>query len=525
MKKNLKKLLSLMLVVALTGSLFTACGGSSSTETETAAGTATTEKKKELKPMNTTDPITLTYTFWQDIEISEKLELEFENLYPNIEVEIKQFEVGSSNDEVQALAAVGQLPDCFWILGSPDVFITNGLLMDMALLWEADPETENVIHGINEYKIGYLGTDGKWTTPVKFFPTAAFVNMDVFMRNNVDMPSMEWTWDEFEETVEDMTMTDKSNGKYVFGYTAGCTVITWYPIAADKNCIGEFGWNGSEYDMENWAYGMNLEARWIQEENKPYALAEGGTEQLADKYGEGVLYPQDIGQSAIHVDNWWTWEDYWITENWIEKNKVIFVPYMMPHEDDAQGGNYIATMDMGGISPYTKYPREAYELLKFMTWGTQGWEFKLQHYPEIYEESTGGDRLVSKNHCPITLDEDVWAGFEAWHPNAEEGDTLMVELHGAEYNRSEYFEYFFDAVKSSTWVCYGGQQIPGFGTWLDQIYFGNDGQQYFGYDGALGIEQACIHGYVDAFDYYESLQEAGNKVNKEKLQEIEDILN
>ncbi len=517
MKKNLKKLLSLALVVALTGSLFTACSKKP----------ADTTKKEviTLKEM-TKENITLTYTFWQDIEIVEALETEFETLYPNIEVKVEQFDVGSNNAELTARAATGNLPDAFWVLGSPDVFITNGLLFDMSLLWEADANTEkdssaNVIKGINEYKIGYLGTEGKWTTPVKFFPTVAFVNLDVFIRNNVEMPSMDWTWDEFEETVESMTMIDKAKGVHIFGQTTGCTVITWYPIAADKNCIGEFGWNGTEYDMENWAYGMNLEAKWINNTNKPNAA---DTTQLANLYGEGVLYPQDNGYSAIHCDNWWTWEDFWITDPWIIDNKVVFVPYLMPHTEDGQGGNYIATMDMGGISPFTENPREAYELLKFMTWGAQGWKYKLEHYPNLKEESTGGDRAVSKNNCPITLDADVWAGFKSWHPNSTDGDTDMIERYGEEYDRAPYFDYFMDQVQKSTWVCYGGQQIPGFDTWLQNIYFGNDGQQHFGYDGGLGIENAVIHGGVNAFDYYEQLQTSGNDINKEKLQEIEDYL-
>lgn len=516
MKKNLKKLLSLALIVALTGSLFTGCGKKDENN-----GNQETNKKT-LVPMNTTDDITLNYTFWQDVEIATALEAKFEELYPNIDVVCTQFEVGSNNDELTALAAASKLPDCFWVLGSPDVFITNGLLMDMSPFWEGDSdESSNVIKGINEYKIGYLGTSGKWTTPVKFFPTAAFVNLDVFNRNNVDMPSMDWTWDEYEETVEKMTMSDKTTGKYVYGLTEGCTVITWYPIASDKECIGEFGWNGEEYDMANWAYGLELEAKWINNGNKSQNLVD----DLAAKYGEGVLYAQDIGYSAIHSDNWWTWEDFWITDPWIIDNKVIFVPYAMPHTDEAQGGNYIATMDMGGISPFTDYPREAYELLKFMTWGTQGWEYKLELYPDLLEESTGEDRHVSKNNMPITLDEKVWDGFIKWHPNSEEGDTEMIELYGEEYDRAPYFDYFMNEVRTSTWVCYGGQQIPGFDTWLQNIYFGKDGKQDFGYDGGLGIEEAVINGGVSAFDYYESLQESGNTINKEKLAEINDFLN
>ena len=479
------------------------------------------EEKVSLPPM-TKDEITLSYYFWHDIEIAEKLAEEFERLYPNITVELMQHEVSSSSTGLHSQAAVGKLKDCFWVLGSPDVFIENNLLYDMTELWENDPDSKNVIKGINEFKLGYLGTDKKWTTPVKFFPTAAFVNMDVFIRNDVEMPNMNWTWDEFEQTVEKMTMTDKVKNVHIFGQTSGCTVITWYPLASDKSCIGEFGWNGTEFDMKNWAYGMSLEAKWINNENKPLELDRGGVEQLAQLYGEGVLYPQDFGYSAIHCDNWWTWEDYWITDQWIVDNKVVFVPYIMPHTKEAQDGNYIATMDMGAISATTEYPREAYELLKFMTWGTEGWEYKLEHYPNLLEESTDGDRPVSKNNCPITLDKEVWEGFINWHPNTEIGDEYMVELYGEEYDRSEYFTRFFEKVRNGKWTCYGGQQIAGFDTWLQNVYFGNDGQHDYDYDypDGLGIERACIYGGVEPIKYYETIEKEGNEINKKKLEEL-----
>lgn len=502
----------MIVMMSMVMSLFYGC-----TDKETDVIEEETKKLKKLPEM-TTDEITLTYMCWQDIEISEALEKEFEALYPNIDVVIKEYEVSSSSSELPSLSVVGKLPDCFWILGSTEMYIKNNMIYDMTELWENDPDAENVIKGINEFKLGYFGTEKKWTTPVKFFPTVAFVNLDVFIRNDENMPAMDWTWEEFENTVEIMTRKDKKTEKHIFGTTSGCTVITWYPLASDKACIGEFGWNGTEYNMKNWTYGMNLEGKWIQNENKPHYFGNGAEEQLAEKYGVGVLYPQNIGYSAIHCDYWWTWEDYWITKPWIEENKVVFVPYMMPHTSEATDGNYISVMDMGAISTTTEYPREAYELLKFMTWGTGGWKHKIKYYPDLLEESTGQDRMVSKNHCPITLDNKVWEGFANWHPNSQTGDEYIIDMYGEEYDRSKYFEYFMKEVRESTWTCFGGQQIPGFDTWLQNVYFGNDGKQDFGYDVGLGIEQAVIYGGVDADDYYEYLQEQGNRQYKKALQ-------
>jgi len=528
MKKCIRKIIALMLMVSLIGCMLLGCDDKKDDEIIVEK----TEETKGLPPM-TSDEITLTYMCWQDIEISEVLAKEFEKLYPNITVNVKEYVVSSSSsmssEEYMLHYALGNnSADCFWILGSPDFFLAKNLLYDMTEFWENDPESKNVIKGINELKLGYYNTDRKWATPVKFFPTAAFVNMDVFIRNDVDMPDMNWTWDEFEETVEKMTIKDKVDGKHIFGTTSGCTVITWYPLASDKNCIGEFGWNGSEFDMENWAYGMNLEAKWIQNGIKPYALGDGGEKQRAELYGgeewaPDILHPQDKGYAAIHCDNWWTWEDYWATSKWIEDNKVIFVPYMMPHTKEAQGGYNIGTMDMGVISAETKYPREAYELLKFMTWGVQGWEYKLKYYPDLIEQS-GEERPVSKDNCPITLDEDIWEGFIKWHPNVSTGDEYIIELYGEDYDRSEYFEHFFDYVRESSWTCYAGQQVIGFGEWLDKVYFGKDNKHFYGHNDRIGIENACIYGNVDATEYYEQLQKEANEIHNEKLKEVNEAI-
>jgi len=527
MKKHIKRIIALITIISMLGCLLIGCNDKNGEEEIVKE----TEEVKGLPPM-TEDEITLTYMCWQDIEISDALAEEFEKLYPNIDVKVKEYSLysGSFMGEIFSSIAAGKnTPDCFWILNSPDVFISNGYLYDMTEFWENDPDADNVIKGINELKIGYYGTDRKWVTPVKFFPATAFVNEDVFIRNDVEMPDKDWIWDEFEETVEKMTMDDKVDGKHIFGMTAGCTVITWYPIASDKNCIGEFGWNGTEFDMENWAYGMNLEAKWIQSEVKPYPLWPEGVKQLAKMYGGTeespvVLYPEEEGYSAIHCDLWWEWEDYFVTSEYIENKKVIFVPYIMPHTKDNQDGYNLATMDMGTIYAGTEHPREAYELLKFMTWGPQGWEYKLEHYPNLIETSDDSVRPVSKNHCPITLDENIWEGFKAWHPCEAIGDEYVTSLYGGEYDRSEYFEYFFDYVRESSWTCYGGQQIAGFGNWLDIVYFGHDNEHYYGYDDGLGIEAACIYGKVDALKYYEQLEKEANEIHKEKLKEIENYI-
>lgn len=498
MSKNIKKMLSLTLAVAMTGSLFTACGK---------------DEKKEVATLTamTTDSITLTYQFWEDGPVVASLNEEWAKKYPNIEVIPSEVLVGDNNGNLTNLLGTSEFPDVFWVLGTPDFAIKNGMLANMAGMWEADStDTQNVIGGINEFKLGYLGTEGKWTTPVKFFPTEAWLNMNYFTTHNADMPSTDWTFEEMEDAVESLT-----TGGNNWGISEAVSVITWYPIASDPDCIGEFGWNGTSFDLTNWADGMDIEKQWRTNGYKAPAVVEGTEDQ----------YPQDLGMVAMRWDNWWCWERYWDKDEMYSKS-VYWVPYILPHTEDNQDSNtYLATIDFGGISSTTSYPREAYEVLKYFCWGAEGWQYKLSKYDEIVSVGSEGDAASVSglvpgpiNNCPITLDSEIWDAYEKMHPTTlAGGDTEGETNYGID--RAPYFDAFFDKVKTANWTCYGSAQIPGFDTWLADNY--NSTSLYGEYTGVEGI---VFDGGGEAADYVDALTEAANETNKEYIDEIAAVL-
>jgi multiple sugar transport system substrate-binding protein len=498
MSKNIKKALCLTLAVAMTGSLFTACGkkeSSSNTSSDTLGDL-------------TTDEITLTYQLWEDGPIADSLNEEWAKLHPNITVNVSEVPIGDNNSNLSSYLGSDDMPDVFWVLGTPDFAITQGMLRNMEGFWSADPDTQNVIGGIDEFKLGYLGTEGKWTTPVKFFPTEAWLNMNYFNKNNTEMPSTDWTFEEMEDIIEALSPGDGTG----WGVSESVTVITWYPIASDPDCIGEFGWNGKEFDLTNWAEGMEIEKSWIDNDYKAPAVIDGTEDQ----------YPQDLGMVAMRLDNWWCWERYWDKDEMYTKN-VYWVPYVLPHtEENSDSDTYLATMDFGGIYSETDYPREAYEVLKFFCWGAEGWTYKLSKYDEIV--ALGSDASVSGlvpgpiNNCPITTDETIWKEFEKKHPTTEAGgDTVGIETYGVD--RAKYFDDFFEKVRTSTWTCYGSGQIPGFDTWLANTY--NSATLY---DGASGVEDWVLNYGGDPTDKVKSLTDAANETNQEFIDQIAAIL-
>lgn len=499
MSKNIKKVLCLTLAVAMTGSLFTACGKK--------------EEKKQvatLSPM-TEDEITLTYQFWEDGPIVDSLNKEWAKKYPNITVKPSEVLVTDNNTNLTNYLGTDNMPDVFWVLGTPDFAITNGMLTNMDGMWSADPDTKNVIGGINEFQLGYLGTDGKWTTPVKFFPTEAWLNMNYFTTHNADMPSTDWTFEDMESLAESLTTGDGQG----WGVSEAVTVITWYPIASDADCIGEFGWNGKEFDLTNWADGVEIEKGWIDKGYKAPAVIEGTDNQ----------FPQDLGMVAMRLDNWWCWERYWDKDEMYTRH-VYWVPYVLPHtEDNSSSDTYLATMDFGGIYADCAYPREAYEVLKYFTWGPEGWTYKLSKYDEIVAVGAEGDGASVSglvpgpiNNCPITTDDTIWEEYQKKHPTTlAGGDTEGKDQYGID--RAPYFDSFFETVKNSKWTCYGSAQIPGFDTWLANNY--NSATMY---DGFEGVEKWVFEGGGDPADKVADLTESANQTNQDYINQIKSVL-
>jgi multiple sugar transport system substrate-binding protein len=491
-----KRLWSLLLVVVLSASMFAGCNGNS----------GTTNAVAEMTPMNTTDEITLTYAYWEDQVIQGPLEERFHELYPNITIEDVYFESASGyTTELSNMAAASNLPDVFWVL-SAEQAIRNGWLADITNLWESDDEAMNeTIPSINEFKLGYLYTGRKFTTPVKYFPSVAFANKALWDSKNMEMPDVDMSWETFEAEVEKFYGQLDDNGKPLYGVSESCTVITWYPVANDATCEGEFGWDGTEFNMESWAYGVNLETKWTNgatvDDPDSWKTAYKSSNNIdvdSAIYEQDSYWAQDHGKVAFRMDQWWCWDRYWDKDWMIEENGVVWVPYVMPHtEANKDSTRMMATIDFGGISAACQYKREAYEWLKYSTWGADGWKAKLEIYPTAY---TADGTLFDKNNCPITTNQEVWDGFRAWHPGDDD-----------ELGRGKWFDYCIPYFQNALAIPYGAQQIPGFEAFLEE-------------SGYREKETEIIASNIqNANDYVEEFEAIGKENVDKALQEVKDL--
>lgn len=510
----MKRLISLLLVLVMSMSLLSGCvfassddkeEDSSNTNTTTTDSTTTpaaddptgtvtgdtTDAEAGLPPMNTTDPITLTYMNFDGEILTQEMAKKFMEKYPNITVETAFIGVADFGTTLLNLVASGDVPDCFMYSDS-DFALSNQLLYDMTELWEADSENQNLLPTINEYQIGYYDSGSKWGTPMKFFPGAVFIDRSVMEKLNLEMPSVDWTWEEMIKIIKDAT--DQSQTPAYYGLGGGTRLDSLYGIAASQTIKGEFGWDGTGFDLGVWAVG---EQEYSDLKLAGYYAPRTETQEMEDWMGDWEAWEGASAHVAVMAEPFWSYMSIWDKDEYKKDLGINFVPYPVPSVEKVDGvANTIATLDMGGISASTEHPREAYELLKFMGWGVDGWKARMEILHDESITNANGDPLIRDAiTLPITMDTDIWADYRTLYPTDE--------VDGP------YWDAFF--ANCTRPVPYGWMSIAGYWTFCDE-YFNN-----------IGIHGLVDSGKAKAADYAEEATEMANQYHKEAMKEYFNI--
>lgn len=491
---RIKSLLSLVLILAMVFSM-AACSSNNDTSTNTNTDTTTGAEGSdtvapesgaegsdtvalELPPM-TTDNITLTYSAWENDALSKYLAEKFTEKYPNITVEVLSLPLGEYNDSLVNLAGAGNFPDVFWYLGNADIPIRNGWFGDMTEYFENDPESEEILESLRVQ--GYFDGERKLAAPGKYLPFTVFLDKNLFERMNVAMPAADWKYSEMIELMKQMTVPEQG----IFGYNTFTQIFTMAPIV-NNDALGEFGWDGESYDMTGeWAESLNQHAEFLRTKvHAPF----WGTEEAGAAFGDPELWAASTGKIAMQLDAFWTIGLFAQPE--FQDKGINFVPYTVPQGDNATTKRKPAFVDFGAISSATDYPREAYELLKFMTWGKEGWNHKLEAYGSLVNED-GSKIFTYIDNLPINGSPELWEGVKQYLPAIPEMDGYLA-------NAKEP-------------VPLGGASQPGFQTFLDEVYFGGE----YG-----NIEAAVIEGVVNANDVAAEMTEKLNQIRTETLEEL-----
>ncbi len=493
-----KKILALLLIACMVLGLFAGCKKDDNPGGVSGATSVSNEYEEvEINGYSykkaldvTTEEITLTYMHFDQDETVQYLADRFMEIYPNIKVEVVYENVATYNDTLNALISTGDAPDII-MYSDCDFALSNALLADISGFWDTDEETKTVASTINTARLGCYSTSGRFGVPVKFFPGVIFVDQGVLEAQNIEKPGQDWTWSEMIDLIKKATQLQSGDGMAYYGMGYYNRLDSYYGIAAGQEYVGEFGFNGKTFDLGVWAIG---EQEFSDLKLSSYVAPQSETPEMEEWMGDWEGWYGASGHVAVLTDAFWTFQGTWNNPSWVTDYEYDIVPYVVPAVSDADASadhHSIATIDYGGVTTSCKNPREAYELLKFMAFGIDGWMTRIELYND--ETITNASEVPLKYDvmpAPITTDENVWNAY------------IDMYCAGMDEEHVEHWRNYFASCLQP--ISFGWTSIAGYWNFCDE-YFNS-----ISAGGQTGIHNIVDAGVKKAADYAE---EATRKAN------------
>lgn len=431
----------------------------------------------------TDEEIELTYFHFDQDETVKYLAERFMQIYPNIKVNAVYEAVGTYNETLNAMVANSDSPDVI-MFSDADYALSNFLVTDISDYWDSDPETKNLASTVNDCGLGCYGTDARWSVPVKFFPGVMYIDLNVLEKLNVKVPERTWVWSDMIKLIKDCTVKDSPDNMPYYGCGFYNRLDSYYGIAAAQTIQGEFGFDGTDFDLGVWAVG---EQEFAELKQGGYIAPATKTIEMENWMGDFEEWCGNSGHVALFTEAFWTYQNTWATNN--DKYKDLdIVPYVIPavSEEDASADHHsIATIDFGGITTSCKYPREAYELLKFMSFGIDGWKTRIELYSDETQVNPSGMPLKNDNMpAPITTDSEVWDAY------------IGMYCKGMDDTHVGYWKEYFESCLHP--IPYGWTSIAGYWNFCDE-YFNK-----------IGIHDLVDKGTAKAADYADEATQKAN---------------
>ena len=361
--------------------------------------------------------IELTYADWGNQEFNQRMIDAFMAKYPDIRVSLRQDIAGSGAEftgNLVTAAQAGLLPDVFATDNVPTV-INAGLTYDLADLWDADPDTDLVYDNVALTGV-YNGK--RFAVPSFQFLKGIMINLDIFADANLvtvegkyridndGYPVKNWTHSEFVEIAKAITnfdLVDTEN--LVVG------MDTWYgspdfqqvwPMMDDAN-VQYDTWDGSafHYTSADWIYAMQQKVALHQLTN---GTTTRFTQEVYDNNPVLQQYLIKMGYAAMDIEG--SWQLGIINAAKEDSNiNLGFWPY-----PSGSAGLFPPTiLDYQAISSQTAHPEEAYLLAKWMTFGQEGWEARLDLLESDRNDAlAAGELPVHLDRFPVADYPDVW---------------------------------------------------------------------------------------------------------------------
>ena len=372
-----KKLISILITTCMIFS-FAACSTDSNagspsadptdavnpTEEPTATSTPSVSEKDLTAIAGT---IKVAVPDWQiDAENKRLIDGGFTELYPNINIELVPWN-NSLNEWITAQAAIDDLPDvAIYNWESIPYLVSQGLLYPLNDLYANDPEAQYIIPALKE-KYNYNGK--YFAVPYNVAIRTVGINLDMLNELNADVPSANWTFDQFKELSQKATSDTTSGINYIDWYEE---VFSCAFAPAGKGpwgydyATGKFNFTDGNFEQAIKAIrDLKGVPGLISDDLKNSELVDNGeVDDYGKKFGENA---DGIALGKILITTAATWDWSWFKNYTFSKDL-----YSIPTLDGSM--KVTCYSDASFIINGTESPEAAYEALKWFTFGEKGYE-------------------------------------------------------------------------------------------------------------------------------------------------------
>jgi len=346
----------------------------STTTTAVQTTTTTISTTTTTVPTTTTTEVyhqnaSISYSSWGNAEFEQKMIDKFEEKYPWIDVYLDTSITGTGaafTQNLVAAATAGTIPDVFAIDNVPTA-IDNALTYDIASIWDNDPDTTKIYENIAA--TGRYG-NVRYAAPSYQFIKGVYLNKTALIDEGFDLPEYDWTYQDMIDLARDFS--DPNNYMYGIQGEAFDSII---PSLNDIN-VGYHTWDGIKFNFNSQA--------WIDAYNLMIQLREEGVEENMTGeekelfFGAADAWPFFEGHTLMSIDG--SWNLSYLIDNMMTKGYDIG---FWPYPGGTAGQRIPVILDFMCVSAQTSFPEEAYLLMKWMSFGEDGWKARLQIMEEM----------------------------------------------------------------------------------------------------------------------------------------------
>jgi len=300
---------------------------------------------------------------------------DYTKAHPNIKVEFTPLVANYNSDEYMKKAdlmiAAGEQIDLLGhsTLEHVQMRVKSGVLLDLVPF-----ATKEGIDLDKEYD-GIIPMDGKiYTIPEYTTMWLIYLNQDLLNGAGLSVPPKNWTWDDYRSYSKKIAKGEGSARVY------GSYLHTWDWFYA----IGMQGaiWDKPYYkadrihhNFDNPVFRDGMKFRYDMENLDKSQVP------FADVKGQNMAYRSVFfgGKAAMLPMGAWMVADINLKEKYPHTFKTTFAYWPMWYKTDTPNTTTLDGAGSGwGINAKTKYPQEAYDLLRFVT--SEGWEYSHKQW-------------------------------------------------------------------------------------------------------------------------------------------------